>query len=126
MALFTEPASSTTVPTPLANISIINADRIINSEGIACSSALDTSNNDIGVWESPDGTPLNRFLDPVYTLQRVSRVALFRRAALSSRHEGIYTCRIPDENMNIQLQYVGIYTAERYQGDGKNRGNYVL
>lgn len=104
---------------PLPNISIASSIDLGNNEGIACGSALQTG-EDIGEWFHPDGSMVRAVDtgDPVYVLNRINHVVLHMRVFFTSL-EGIYTCRIPDENRVVQSLYVGIYTDESYQGDGQ-------
>lgn len=108
--------------TPLENITIINSATLSESTGLACSSALSTGQN-IGAWHYPDGTSgTNANGLPLYSLARTNRVDLYRRAPLPSAREGIYTCRIPDENRAMQTLYVGIYTPASFGGQGEVKG----
>lgn len=103
---------------PLPNISLVLPEDLSNTVGVACISALDP-NEDIGEWRYPNGTLVVGLRDSLYQLFRRSRVDLFRRTAIRSDQEGIYTCRIPDENGVMQTLYVGIYTTQSHQGDSK-------
>lgn len=38
--------------------------------------------------------------------------------AFSSVDEGVYTCRIRDENSVRQTLYIGVYTSDTYQSSG--------
>lgn len=105
----------------LPNITLVSPADLSNTVGIACSSALDVS-RDIGEWRNPNGTKVGTLSssNPLYTLFRINRVELFRRAAITSDQEGIYTCSIPDEEETVQTLYVGIYTSQSHQGDSKS------
>lgn len=111
---------------PLPNISIISSADIGSSSGLACGSALDTNQN-IGEWFYPDGSPVRMITsgDPLYMLLRIGRVDLNRQGTVTSALEGIYTCRIPDQDNTVQSLHVGIYTAESYEG-GKNHYDNAL
>ena len=102
----------------LPNVSLIQPDDLSNSVGVSCVSALDI-NTDIGQWRYPNGTLVDAFVDSLYRLFRARRVDLFRRSTIRSDQEGIYTCRIPDENGVVQTLYVGIYNRQTHQGDSK-------
>lgn len=105
----------------LPNISIVSSMvNLGNSRGIACGSALETD-DDIGEWLYPDGSSVRVFErgDPLYFLTRINHVVLHSRRDFITSLEGIYTCRIPNENSVMQSLYVGIYTDETFQGDGQ-------
>ena len=105
---------------PLSNVSIVSASDLDSSRGIACGSALVT-NDDIGEWFFPDGSNVRTNNgDPVNFLPRISYAELHRRQrGFPSSLEGIYKCRIPDENLVMRTLFVGVYADESYQGDGQ-------
>ena len=50
---------------------------------------------------------------------RPNRVTLVAGGVVfSSEDEGIYTCRISDENGVLQSLYIGVYSSETYQSAG--------
>ena len=96
----------------LPNISVISSSDVTNDKGIICATALDQA--DVGEWLFPDGTAAmgpGFTVDPLYVLFRTSRVVLHGRRELPASLEGIYTCNIPDEDSEIQVQYIGIYAS---------------
>ena len=102
----------------LPNVSLILPEDLSNYDGVSCVSALDI-NADIGQWRYPNGTLVDAFADSLYRLFRARRVDLFRRSTIRNDQEGIYTCRIPDENGVVQTLYMGIYTTQSHLGDSK-------
>lgn len=97
--------------TLLPNVTILNANTISSSAGLACVSRRNEPR--VGEWFYPDGTIVEGLssADSLYVLQRIQRVDLFRRGPLPVTNEGIYTCRILDESGGIRNLYVGIYAG---------------
>ena len=56
----------------------------------------------------------------LYTQRRAKRLNLNRGGGIefTSGHEGVYTCRIDDENGERQTLFVGIYTTDTIDNSG--------
>ena len=112
----------TTEPQPLLNVSIVNENEVQGSTALQCHTSAtpaDPNDQNIGEWISPDGSPVsNSPAEVVYILRLPMEVNLFLNGQLPSSRHGVYTCRIPDSDMNIRTLYAGIYSAEDYN-DGE-------
>ena len=86
--------------------------------GIACYTAADGSPSG-AVWKTPDGENIRSSGTSgatslvFFTQTRPERLVLLRGGVdFSVANEGVYTCRIRDENGDRQALFIGIYTPE--------------
>ena len=120
---------------PIPDYSMIYTEQIYHSDtnndsindALWCQSA--NNNSDIGLWYYPDGTqvPLfsgnfsqnNGIPHSIYSKRFSGQIALARSSGLSSGHEGLYTCVIPDQNGVNQVLVVGAYRSDTYNTNGQ-------
>lgn len=110
----------------LSNNSLINSSDIGGlGNGIACYTAADGSPSG-AVWKTPDGKNIRTSGTSgatslvFFTQERPQRVVLLRGGVeFSVVNEGVYTCRISDENGDTQTLFIGIYTPD-------NAGTYTI
>lgn len=108
----------------LPNNTLISADSLTSTYGLACYSA-NTQSNTIGEWRFPDGSLVggensNDQDQVLFRHQQIGRVTLQIREGrqLTPSLEGVYTCRIPDETGTERTLYAGVYTAANYVNSG--------
>ena len=110
--------------TTLSNNTLTTPENVFtHTSGLSCYSALVLNRlHSNGRWYFPNGTQISPLLGAVmFIAHRISRVELLinQNSQFTSEHEGVYTCRIPDETNTIQTLYAGIYTMSSYQNLGK-------
>ena len=117
-----------TEPQSLLNVSIVNENDVQGNTALQCrtnATPADPNDQDIGEWISPGRSPISIFsTEPVYILRLPMEVNLFLNGQLPPAWHGIYTCQIPDSDMNIRTLYAGIYSAEDYD-DGEEQSSYT-
>ena len=115
----------------LPNNSFISSDEIGHGgNSLSCYTAA--GSNDIDPPEDATWTDVNGDSIPqssranaqgvlvLYTQRRGKRLNLNRGGGVefTSGHEGVYTCRIDDENGERQTLFVGIYTTDTIDNSG--------
>lgn len=113
--------------TSLLNNTLINPqDHLSDSSGLSCLTALNSQS--VGTWYFPNGTQIGLLSGRVlFAVRRVRRVELLisQNGHFTSDFEGVYTCRIQDEQRTMQVLYIGIYTASNYQNSGAVYGSLI-
>lgn len=110
---------STNLESFLSNNSLIVASDVGSlGSGIFCYTAADGAPTD-AVWKSPDGENIQSSGSSgatslvFFTQRRPQRIVLLQGGVeFSVANEGVYTCRIRDENGDTQTLFIGIYTAD--------------
>ncbi len=88
-----------------------------------CCTSNSSNSSFIGLWVSPDGSPLSNLTDTpegveLYQVTGDGGVALHRRRGnISFSPQGLYRCEVQDEDGRVDGIYIGLYT----QGNGKER-----
>ena len=103
----------------LSNNSLIESSDIGGlGNGIACYTAADGSPSGAR-WKTPDGENIQTSGTSgatslvFFTQNRPERLVLMRGGVeFSVANEGVYTCRIRDENGDRQTLFIGVYTSD--------------